>query len=294
MQALEQNTQEWLNYRKNKIGASDLPIILGISPYCSPYELWRKKLGFVGDDEETMAMRRGKELEPFVRKYINDLTEYHFIPKVVESPHFDWAIASLDGIDENHKIALEVKCTTEKNHKMIKSGNCPEIFYPQIQWQLACGGLEKVMVAHFFADEIVECVFRRDDIYIESTLNPAAQEFYRCMVEFTPPEATEKDYVQVVDEDFEKLAHQWIETHKELNSLKKKEEGIKKHLIDLTDDGNCRGYGLLIKKKNRKGSIDWNTLWEKACQKFPIEQEFNPEDFRKEDVWYWDVRIEKE
>lgn len=293
MQALEQNTQEWLDYRKDKIGASDMPIILGISPYCSPYELWRKKLGFAEEQSETFSMQRGKNLEPFVRNHINDITEYKFDPLVITSPHFDWAIASLDGVDLKHKIALEIKCTSEKNHKMIKSDNCPEVFYPQIQWQMACGDLERVMIAHFFGDEIVQAVFRRDDIYIETTLIPAAKEFYQCMVGCTPPEATEKDYVQIVDEEFESLAHKWIQTHKELDSLKKKEEGIKKHLIDLTDDGNCRGYGILIKKKTRKGSIDWNDLWEKACQKFPLEKEFNPESHRKEDIWYWDVRAEK-
>ena len=40
-----QGTSEWLENRKNHIGASDAPVVMGVSPWDTPYKLWENKLG---------------------------------------------------------------------------------------------------------------------------------------------------------------------------------------------------------------------------------------------------------
>ena len=40
---LTQNTPEWLEFRRKKIGASDAPIILEVSTWKTPYQLWLVK-----------------------------------------------------------------------------------------------------------------------------------------------------------------------------------------------------------------------------------------------------------
>lgn len=42
---LLQNTQEWEKFRLQKIGASDAPIIMGVSPWKTPFQLWLEKTG---------------------------------------------------------------------------------------------------------------------------------------------------------------------------------------------------------------------------------------------------------
>lgn len=42
---LLQNTQEWEKFRLQKIGASDAPIIMGVSPWKTPFQLWLEKQG---------------------------------------------------------------------------------------------------------------------------------------------------------------------------------------------------------------------------------------------------------
>ncbi len=57
MSALIQHSNEWLELRKNKIGASDAPIIMKVSPWKTPYRLWEEKLGLT-ECVSNQAMKR--------------------------------------------------------------------------------------------------------------------------------------------------------------------------------------------------------------------------------------------
>ena len=52
---LDQKTQEWLIWRAQGIGASDAPIIMGVSPWSNIIALWRDKRATLesnNDDKE--------------------------------------------------------------------------------------------------------------------------------------------------------------------------------------------------------------------------------------------------
>jgi putative phage-type endonuclease len=290
MQSLEQNTQEWLDWRKEKVCASDLPIILGISPYCTPYDLWRKKVGFIADEKETGAMKYGKELEPEIRDYVNDSMEYLFWPIVKEHPRFSWAAASLDGCDEQAKVILEIKCTSKGNHEMVRRGSCPDMYYPQIQWQLFVTGYEICILAHYYCGEVVHTIVRKNDAYINEILYHSAYEFYQCMVNFDPPSLSEKDSQMITDFEFSIYAQEWKELKKEKDKLQKREKELRQKMIDFTDDGTCQGFGISLKRKTRQGTVDWEKLWQKASEKYPLQKEFDLNTYRKPDSVFWDIR----
>ena len=60
------NRADWLATRKLYVGASEAPIVLGVSPYSSAYKLWAEKTGLIEPDAQNAAMTRGKRLEPVV------------------------------------------------------------------------------------------------------------------------------------------------------------------------------------------------------------------------------------
>lgn len=61
--------QEWLQYRKSGIGASEVGAILGLSSYTSSIEVWYDKINPVATPKaENIYMFMGKELESFVAK----------------------------------------------------------------------------------------------------------------------------------------------------------------------------------------------------------------------------------
>src|SRR5689334_22139628 len=47
----ELHSAEWHAERRKGIGGSDIPVLLGLSKYASPYSLWAEKIGQVPPDE---------------------------------------------------------------------------------------------------------------------------------------------------------------------------------------------------------------------------------------------------
>ncbi len=56
----------WLHARRQGVTASEIAVIMGLSPYGSPYELYHRKLGNLPPLADNPAMERGRVLEPVV------------------------------------------------------------------------------------------------------------------------------------------------------------------------------------------------------------------------------------
>lgn len=70
---------DWLAFRMAGIGASEIPTILGINKWESPFSLYQKKIGAVPPDPVNLAMRLGHMLEPVVAELYEDETGYELI-----------------------------------------------------------------------------------------------------------------------------------------------------------------------------------------------------------------------
>jgi putative phage-type endonuclease len=57
---------EWLAARRKGVTASEVAILLGLSPYGSPFALYHQKRGDLPDQEDNMAMAIGRHFEDFV------------------------------------------------------------------------------------------------------------------------------------------------------------------------------------------------------------------------------------
>ena len=64
--------EEWLEVRKSGIGSSEVGTILGLNPFETPYQLWRRKLGMDSPKEENFAMKAGHYLEDAVSLFFRD------------------------------------------------------------------------------------------------------------------------------------------------------------------------------------------------------------------------------
>jgi putative phage-type endonuclease len=63
----DQGTQEWQEWRKTGLGGSDAPVIMGVSPWNTPYKLWAERCGLLAPRRSNSAMDRGNALEPKIR-----------------------------------------------------------------------------------------------------------------------------------------------------------------------------------------------------------------------------------
>ena len=82
--------EEWLEHRKNGIGSSEVATIVGLNPWETPYQLWRRKLGLDPAKDETFAMKAGHYLEDAVAMFWHDETGREIIKRSAG----DWIIAN--------------------------------------------------------------------------------------------------------------------------------------------------------------------------------------------------------
>jgi len=253
MSALQQNTEEWLEFRKSKIGSSDAPIIMGKSPWKTPYDLWEEKLGMRESFWESKAMRRGKDLEPVALKSFQEKTGCVMWPDVKTHPEHHFIIASLDGITMNGKAAVEIKCPGEKTHQMALDGEIPEHYQIQMQHQLAVTDLAKMYYFSFDGEDGVILELQRDEEFIKEMIGKEAA-FYTCMKDLVPPVQTREDPLWCAS------AEQWRAIQRKKMVLEQEEKICKQTLIQLAGNSDARGCGLRLTKYLRKGAVQYNKI----------------------------------
>ena len=284
MQSLSQNTDAWLELRKRKIGASDAPVIMNVSPWKTPYKLWTQKVGINNEDFVTRAMQEGIDKEQEAREEFIRQTNIDVSPKVCFHECFDWMMASLDGIDKEEKHIVEIKNAGATDHSVALDGRIPEKYYPQIQHQLEVTGLD---MAYYFSYRLGKGVIvevGRDDKFISEML-AEEKKFFICMQDFVAPKMTTKDYVAIDDLECTKAAAELQKIMQEMSTLTKREDELKKLLTEACESRNLTNAscnGMHISKCVRKGNIDYSII--------PELKKIDVEIFRKIPISYWRVK----
>lgn len=191
---MKQGTEEWIEYRRSKIGASDAPIIMGLSPYKTRFQLWMEKVHDVKQGTNH-AMWYGRDNEEKARKLFEEMTNLvvfgNLAPLV--NKNLDWQIASLDGITPEGDLTVEIKCANAKDHAIAKEGKVPEKYIPQVQHQLCVTGHEWMYYFSFHKGEGIIVVVKRDEPYIEEIIRVESSFYNDHMVAKIAPEMVEKD-----------------------------------------------------------------------------------------------------
>lgn len=104
--------EDWLAIRRQGIGGSDLPAILGLSPFRTPVEVAAEKLGILGSEErETASMRRGRYLEDAVVRLWSAETgrQVQHVRSVLRSYQNPLMLANIDRRATRPEEIVEVK-----------------------------------------------------------------------------------------------------------------------------------------------------------------------------------------
>lgn len=272
---IEQNTPEWLEFRKNHIGASDAPIILKQSPWKTPYRLWQEKVS-LAESETNAVMQRGHEMEAIARAALEDKLGMPLGPKIKLHSQRSWMMASLDAVSFDECTVAEIKCPGKADHEIALSGQVPEKYVAQLQHQIEVGSVEMVYYFSYYqGDGVLLKEYRRGD-YIKNLISEE-EKFLECMNSFEPPELIDRDFVQHEDDHWYQLA----ERLKIIKELIAEEDVIKKALITMADGKNSMGAGVKVSKCFRKGTIDYKVI--------PELQGLNLDVYRKKNIEYWRV-----
>jgi len=281
---MKQQTNEWLELRKKYIGASDAPIIMGVSPYKrsdgrkkTPYILWMEKLDLLPRDAETPAMRFGKENESIARaEYEKKIGDY-VTPKVCFHKEIPYLLASLDGISLDGKLAVEIKSANYEDHTLAKTKKVPAKYYPQVQQQMACTGLDHIHYFSFHKGEGVIVEVERDDKYLEE-MYEKEKGFWECLKNFKAPELTSDDFHQR-DSRWYTNAKRLLDLKEKMKELKEEEKTLEHFLRELSCNENSYFKDLRYASSRRKGNVDYS--------KIPELKGVDLEAFRKPSAEVW-------
>ena len=277
---IEQGTPAWLSLRKNKVTATDTAKIMGINPWCTAYQCWEEKLGFRESQVLNDKMREGSILEEKARECLNKHMCSDFKPTVLESSQNSWQIASLDGMDSSGRI-LEIKCG-EYSHKMANRMEIPTYYYCQVQKQMWCSENDWAYYMSYRSEyDWTYFTVSRDDKFIKE-MNEKEKIFYDCLMNLTPPELTDKDYVIREDIQWKNSCEPYKKLNEEIKNLEKEREFYKNSLISLANCKSTKGCGITVSKVIRKGTIDYNAISELKS--------IDLEKYRKEPTTYMSVR----
>jgi putative phage-type endonuclease len=177
--------KDWLAWRKKGVGASDVPSIMGVSPYRSILDIYNDKVSDVIEEKTSYIMELGNTLEPIARSYYEigvdaDFPAANFVHAT--TPHYR---ASLDGFNEELNEAIEIKYVGKTFFE-----ECPPKYYPQIQYQYAVTLCEKITLVQINnMNKIHHFLVERDNEYIADMLKKV-DHFWQCVLDRNIDEIT--------------------------------------------------------------------------------------------------------
>lgn len=295
---MEQGTNEWLEWRHKAITSSKAPIIMGKSKYMTPHQLWLEMMGEPKLDQETTFVQElGHKFEPKALGYIalqNDILD--FKPTLFEHKEYDWLKASLDGYSEEKNIALELKYVGKDRFDQVKNSGKPlEDHWDQLQHILMVSGAEKLIYGVYTLDKdrkniekIESVIVTPDKEYIAKIMFPKLKSFYEMVVSGKAPELTEKDQVDLSDQESMRLADSYTTLLAQKKEIEDKLKGVESDLKALAEKekaGKVRVKNLNISCVVRQGSVDY--------KKIPEIKNVDLEQYRKPASTYYAIRADK-
>ena len=184
-------TPDQLIARKAYIGASEAAAACGLSPWCTPFELWQRKTSDAEQQPDSAAMEWGRRLEAVVlHKYAEDTGTSPESPCLtVVSKEYPWMSCTPDGLLPDRVI--EVK--TSGHAKLSDwgeagSGEIPLQYLLQVTHQMIVTGRRLADVPVLFSGSDYRCYTVPYDAELGDLLIQREQAFWQHVENKTPPD----------------------------------------------------------------------------------------------------------
>ncbi len=286
---------EWLKWRHKRVGGSDAPIVMGVSKYMTPLELYEQKiLPEPPEQERNFIQERGQRFEPKIRELFN-LTHWKTMePALLESADFTFMGVSLDGRDG--KEICEIKMASKEDHEGVIQGRCPAHYYPQVQHELAVSGADYCWYISYWDPDQDENNVRSvhmavlkvhpDPVYIGDMIQKE-QAFWDCVQKRKPPQAEVGDYKTL--KGLAPVANKYKRLKLKLEELETQIEACKDELIAAAKEAKhprLRVGNLRLNEISRVGNVDY--------KKVPELKGVDLDKYRGKGSLYWKIDVESQ
>jgi len=271
---LNQGTQAWLEYRREKFNASETPDIMGVG-FNKPYQLAQIKFGGV-EQYQSRAMADGIKYEPLIRQKIEIDTGLKFEPCVIQSDDDPRFSASLDGYNEKENLIIEIKFSKNEAFQIHEKGEPSINYYYQIQHQLMVTGAKKCLFVAGYIDNGFQLEYKSCEVLPEPKIWDKIQ---KAWIDF------ENDYKnEIIDAEFMDISTELSELNEKAKEIEAKIKELKDRALIKANGRECKVANITIYKTTRKGGYDY--------AKFIKDQKIEiPSGYKKADSDFWAVRI---
>lgn len=260
---LVQGSAAWHEHRRNHRNASETPIVLGVSPWTTPFQLWQQKLGLAAP-EINPAMLRGTELEPAARAAYERLTGLAMQPLVMVDGEFS---ASLDGLTLAGDRLVEIKCPFKGREstlwKSVQERRLPEHYQWQVQHQLMVTKADIADVYIFDGTEGVIFPVAPDESAWPRICS-AWDAFSRCVTEAQAPPLSDRDTRIRDDAEWLSAAASYLEAKRAADTIGIALDEAKAALVGLTDHAKEQGGGVSVTRLWKRGNVEYKRVPELA------------------------------
>lgn len=240
---LVQRSDEWLVWRAEGITATDIPVILGLSPYKTPWQLWAEKTGRINppDLSGNPNIQRGNRLEDDARQLTENRYNDVLLPLCGECTEWPVLRASFDGVGSNGEV-YEFKAPSknvfdELDREGVNSATF-KLYEAQVHTQQVVAGTHKGRLIFYREDgtdmdfEVLLTPERKSEIL------KAALRFWNLVCTKIPPKLDpDRDwYIPDTGEDkfkWEAHADAWRSQHQQIKALKDQLKALEKDQKDV-------------------------------------------------------------
>jgi putative phage-type endonuclease len=260
---MDQRSYEWFAARRQRVTASMMGAVLGLSPHVTRAQMMRRMvreaLGEPSEFEGNIATDYGNRNEP------GALIEYQMITGRTVSPVGfipvgEWAGASPDGLLGDDGI-LEIKCPFSLRDKAVPDFKTLEEqphYYAQVQFQLWATGRE---YAHFFQwapqGYMLETV-EADQEYIYGIVQKALA-FYNEFTEAlkNPAEYTAPQRKVIDTPRAQAIVREWDELGDAIARAEERKKELLEEMARLAGDQNADFAGRKLTRVEKAGAISY-------------------------------------
>lgn len=268
---LDQRTDEWKEWRRLGITATEAPAISGHSEFCTPWRVWAEKTGRIEPEDlsKVPAVAYGVEHEDEVRTlFMLESGEVAFAA-CGEWDEFPVFRASFDGLTSDG-YPVEIKCPSDSTIiDLLARGTESEVYKRylwQVHWQMLVADAPKAFLVFYLGSEKIKIfeVARNEEMILE--MKNACKSFWETNIlkDKAPAKIPERDtYVPQGDDlmAWAKAARDYKAIKEEIDRLNDLLEEPKERLLTLM--GNYRNadfFGISVTNTLSKGSVDYKAI----------------------------------
>jgi len=277
---VSQGSPEWAAWRSKGVTASEAAVVLGRSPYKTPWRLWAERTGAAipEDLSANPFVQRGIALEDEVRQRFEARNGTILLPVCVESDEHPILRASLDGLS-NEDEPVELKVPSDKVYREVaeqREQSLPyRLYWVQVQHQLYVTGAERgwlVFDPCRQGSPPLEFVIDRDERFLSSELVPACLRFWEAVETGRAPLQDPKRDLYVPEGDalaqwrqaasqYRALSAKRGQLEDRIRQLKVKLDDIEGDFVDLMGEFLLAdSEGVRVTRYLQSGSVDYKAL----------------------------------